>query len=296
MQETRDDTMPAAYDLFVAALATAAITLMTLRMTLDDFDEKAILLDKIDYGICALFFMDFIRSLIREKRTWRYLYTWGWLDLLSSIPVIPAFRYLRFARILRVLRIIRSLKMLVKVIKRDRPAAIFALIIFSGIILFSMICVGVLSYEADAPGATIKTADDVLWWAIVTCSTVGYGDEYPVTEQGRTLAALLMVIGIGAFATATTALGVFFKRIQPNAAQQSQQDNATATLESIESRLSRIESMLSEREHTRRTIESPRELCDGRTNRPGDRSDSQPRCMTSFLMAVALKNRLSKCS
>ena len=47
MQETRDDTMPAAYDLFVAALATAAITLMTLRMTLDDFDEKAILLDKI---------------------------------------------------------------------------------------------------------------------------------------------------------------------------------------------------------------------------------------------------------
>ena len=248
MQETRDDTIPAAYDLFVAALATAAITLMTLRMALDDFDEKAILLDKIDYGICALFFMDFIRSLIREKRTWRYLYTWGWLDLLSSIPVIPAFRYLRFARILRVLRIIRSLKMLMKVIKRDRPAAIFALIIFSGIILFSMICVGVLSYEADAPGATIKTADDVLWWAIVTCSTVGYGDEYPVTEQGRTLAALLMVIGIGAFATATTALGVFFKRIQPNAAQQSQQDNATATLESIESRLSRIESMLSERD------------------------------------------------
>lgn len=251
MQETKDQSTPAAYDLFVAALATAAITLMTLRLTLDDFDEKAILLDKIDYGICALFFMDFIRSLVREKRTWRYLYTWGWLDLLSSIPAIPAFRYLRFARILRVLRIIRSLKMLVQVVKRDRPAAIFALIIFSGIILFTMICVGVLNYEQNAPGATIKTADDVLWWAIVTCSTVGYGDEYPVTEQGRTLAALLMVLGIGAFATATTALGVFFKRIQPNPSQLPQQDHAMATLESIESRLSRIESMLSEKVNTR---------------------------------------------
>ena len=247
MQDSKDDTMPAAYDLFVAALATAAITLMTIRMTLADADEKAILLDKIDYGICALFFMDFIRSLIREKRTWRYLYTWGWLDLLSSIPVIPAFRYLRFARILRVLRVIRSLKMLVMVVKRDRPSAIFALLIFSGIILFTMICVGVLKYEADAPGASIKTADDVLWWAIVTCSTVGYGDEYPVTEQGRILAALLMIVGIGAFATATTALGVFFKRIQPISRQVPGKNDTERALEAIESRLSRIESMLSEK-------------------------------------------------
>ncbi len=247
MQDTTPKNVPAAYDLFVAALATAAIILMTFRLMLEDTNEKAILLDKIDYGICALFFMDFIRSLVREKRTWRYLCTWGWLDLLSSIPVIPGFRYLRLARILRLLRIIRSLKMLFYVYKRDRSAAIFSGLIFTGILLFSLICMGVLHYEEHAPGATIKSADDVLWWAIVTCSTVGYGDEYPVTEQGRSLAAVLMVVGIGSFATATTALGVFFKRIQPIQGEQPNEDFAGSTLESIESRLARIESMLSER-------------------------------------------------
>ncbi len=247
MQQARENNTPAAYDLFIAALATAAIILMTFRLLLSDTDEKALLIDKIDFGICVVFFLDFIRSLCREKRTWHYLYTWGWLDLLSSIPVIPAFRYLRFARILRVLRIIRSLKMLAYVFKRDRPAAIFSGLVFIGIILFTVICVGVLHYEEAAPDATIKSADDVLWWAIVTCSTVGYGDEYPVTEQGRTLAALLMVIGIGSFATATTALGVFFKRLQPNQGPLPEPEDA-GTLESINARLSKIEELLS-RQH-----------------------------------------------
>ena len=62
-------------------------------------------------------------------------------------------------------------------------------------------CVGVLHYESTADGATIKTADEVIWWAVVTTSTVGYGDYYPVTAQGKLLAALVMVLGIGLFAT-----------------------------------------------------------------------------------------------
>ena len=129
------------------------------------------------------------------------------------------------------------------VTRRDRPAALLSLILFIGMMSFIVICVGVLHFEHDAPGATIKTADDVLWWAVVTCSTVGYGDEYPVTQSGRVLAGLLMVIGIGAFATATTALGVFFKRIQPTLVS-SKKSPEQHSLESISLRLSRIESLL----------------------------------------------------
>ena len=69
-----------------------------------------------------------------------------------------------------------------------------------------MACFGVLHYESQAAGATIKTADDVIWWAIVTTSTVGYGDYYPVTAPGKVLAAMVMILGIGLFATLAGAL------------------------------------------------------------------------------------------
>ena len=62
------------------------------------------------------------------------------------------------------------------------------------------------------PKASIKTAEDVAWWAIVTTSTVGYGDLEPITPEGRVLAVLIMCVGIGLFATFAGALaGVFIR-------------------------------------------------------------------------------------
>src|SRR3954466_8034769 len=63
-----------------------------------------------DDGICFLFLADFVVSLIRAKRRWHYFITWGWIDLLSSIPSIDLLRWGRTARILRFMRVIRGLK------------------------------------------------------------------------------------------------------------------------------------------------------------------------------------------
>jgi voltage-gated potassium channel len=60
-------------------------------------------------------------------------------------------------------------------------------------------CFAVLQFEFQDPTANIKDAADVLWWLIVTMSTVGYGDFYPLTVGGRFMAALLMFVGIGLF-------------------------------------------------------------------------------------------------
>ena len=67
-----------------------------------------------------------------------------------------------------------------------------------------------LQVEKDVPGAKIKNAEDALWWAYVTITTVGYGDLYPVTTEGRLIAAVLMTIGVGLFGTFTAYVASWF--------------------------------------------------------------------------------------
>jgi voltage-gated potassium channel len=59
----------------------------------------------------------------------------------------------------------------------------------------------VLHVEGEAPASTIKTPGDAFWWAIVTVTTVGYGDHLPVTAEGRLVAGMLMIAGVGLFGT-----------------------------------------------------------------------------------------------
>jgi voltage-gated potassium channel len=231
-----------AYDLGIALLAIVVAAATTTRLFMPDEDELAQMLDKFDYAICGIFLIDFIRSLVTSDRKLKYLFTWGLFDLVSAIPTVGPFRYLKIARVIRVVRVVRSLRILMQVVHRDRPAAAIGLLVLIGMSAFVGICIGVLHFERDAVGSTIKTGDDVVWWAIVTVSTVGYGDEYPVTENGRILAAFLMVVGIGAFATSTTALGVFFKRIQPSNVLGSRRDHER--VESLHDRMERIERLL----------------------------------------------------
>lgn len=72
-----------------------------------------------------------------------------------------------------------------------------AAVAFSMVILCS---VAVLSFE-NVPNGNIRTAEDALWWAMCTVTTVGYGDFYPVTQEGRAVAAMLMTVGVGLLGT-----------------------------------------------------------------------------------------------
>jgi voltage-gated potassium channel len=71
------------------------------------------------------------------------------------------------------------------------PGVAFVMVLFSTNLM--------LEVEAGAPGATIRTGGDALWWALTTVTTVGYGDTYPVTTAGRAIAAVMMLVGIALF-------------------------------------------------------------------------------------------------
>ena len=200
-QEPQVQMEATAYDVFISVVAIASIAIVTLLFFADPKSEEAKLLDHFDTFFCLAFFLDYLRQIYRAENKMRYIFGWGLFDLASSIPAYGVLRHLRIIRILRILRILRSLRILVQVFRGDLVGATIVssmTITLGGIILA---CFGVLHYESEVVTSNIKTADDVVWWAFVTTSTVGYGDYYPVTGPGRILAAVVMLLGIGLFAT-----------------------------------------------------------------------------------------------
>jgi voltage-gated potassium channel len=193
--------------LCVYALAALAIE----RMTTVQPEVKAVL-NYADHAICVIFFADFCASLWHAQNRWRYLATWGWLDLLSSVPMINAARWGRLARVARIFRVLRGLraaKILSTLVLRRRAENSFLAASLLAILLVIFCSTAILHFET-APESNIKTAEDAIWWAFATITTVGYGDRFPVTSEGRFVAALLMCAGVGLFSTFSGLLAAWF--------------------------------------------------------------------------------------
>lgn len=160
-----------------------------------------IVLRYADLTVCAMFLADFLWSLYRAENRWRYFVTWGWFDLLSSIPAIDIARLGRLARILRIFRVLRGLRatlILTSLIVQKRAQNTVLAAALAAILLLTFSSIAILHFETG-PGANILTANDAVWWAFATITTVGYGDRFPVTPEGRLVAVLLMSAGVGLF-------------------------------------------------------------------------------------------------
>ena len=86
------------------------------------------------------------------------------------------------------------------------------LLIIEGILIILLVIfssIAILQVEDD-PTSNIKTAEDAIWWAYVTITTVGYGDKYPITTEGRLIAGILMTAGVGLFGTFTAYVASWF--------------------------------------------------------------------------------------
>lgn len=200
------------YQLFMLFLCVYAIVALTLGVVLPVGDEVKGVLKYADFAVCGFFFVDFLFCLHKAPNKLRYFFTWGWIDLLSSVPMIDAFRVGRLARLLRIIRVLRGLRA-TKVISSyfvGRRAESTLLVVVT--VTFTMLVfasIAILNFEAEADG-NIKTAEDALWWAATTVTTVGYGDRYPVTLEGRAVAVMLMTVGVGLFGTLSGVVAAWF--------------------------------------------------------------------------------------
>lgn len=189
-------------NLLVIVLSVYVLLELLLSTFLKLSEETTLLLDYIDNGICIFFLMEFCIRFYKAENKLKFM-KWGWIDLLSSIPMLDiarAGRTFRLIRLLRILRAFRSTKHLVNHLLQKKAQGAFGIVAVIALLMVMFSSIAILQVETD-PNSNIKTAGDAIWWAYVTITTVGYGDKYPVTTEGRIIAAFLMTTGVGLFGT-----------------------------------------------------------------------------------------------
>jgi voltage-gated potassium channel len=174
-------------------------------------DELIILLNYIDNTICIVFLVDFSIRFKNSENKLEFM-KWGWIDLVASIPSLDflrAGRLFRLIRLIRVFRALKSTKLIYEHVNRNKKqsALTSVALIFFLMVVFSSIAM--LQFEKDV-NSNIKTAEDAIWWSYVTITTVGYGDKFPITTEGRIIGAILMTTGVGIFGTFTALVSSWF--------------------------------------------------------------------------------------
>ena len=173
--------------------------------------ETSILLAYIDNAICVFFFAEFCLRFYRAGNKLKFM-RWGWIDLVSSIPAVSylrAGRVLRLIRLLRLIRAFRSTQQFLKHVFKNKAQGAFTSVAILAVLLIIFCSIAILQVEKD-PNSNIKSAEDAIWWSYVTITTVGYGDKFPVTTEGRIIAAVLMTAGVGLFGTFTAFIASWF--------------------------------------------------------------------------------------
>lgn len=163
-------------------------------------------LENLSTVIYVIFVIDLVLRVIaagRELFTVAGLFKFlkeNWLAIAATL--LPAFRSLR---VLRVLLVLRGLSPFLK----TRSSRVGMVVGISFPLVLYTAALSVYEAEAGADGANITSFSDAIWWAFASVTTVGYGDKFPVTADGRFIATFLMVIGIGLFSSLTALLAAW---------------------------------------------------------------------------------------
>ena len=199
------------YEIFVGILSILSIVNIVLIYAVKDANLDTVLF-AMNALLSLIFLADFSYRLLTAESKSRYFFReFGWADLLASLPV-EQLKILRIFRLLRVIRLLRAygVKNIGRSLVRDRAGSALLTLLLMGILVLQFGSLEMLNIEQQAPGANITSGSDALWYVIVTISTVGYGDQYPVTNAGRLFGSMIIVVGVGIFGTFTGFLANLF--------------------------------------------------------------------------------------
>ena len=163
-------------------------------------------LQALEWLFTFAFTLEYAARLFAARRRWRYIISfYGLIDLVSILPlylalVLPGAHYMIAVRILRVMRIFRVLKLVryandARVLSSSLRQAARKIQIFVGVLALISTILGALMYVVEGPAAGFTSIPRSMYWAIVTITTVGYGDITPATPFGQAVAGLAIMLG-----------------------------------------------------------------------------------------------------
>jgi len=203
------------FDIILLILIVISVIVVSLESVTSYNEKYGYLFDKIEWIITIIFTIEYILRVITIKKPSSYIFSFfGIIDFLSTIPKYISLFYaganiLIVLRALRLLRIFRILKLSPFVgeaqkLKKSLKASQAKISVFLLTVLILTIVLGTIMYLVEyGKGSGFDNIPKSIYWAIVTLTTVGYGDIAPVTPLGQFIAALVMILGYGIIAVPT---------------------------------------------------------------------------------------------
>ncbi|HWP63291.1 MAG TPA: ion transporter [Candidatus Binatia bacterium] len=192
------DRHEVAWELGMAALAVVYLLVGFIE------DDGSGAVGFLELGLTGVFVAEFASRLIAAPSRSAYL-RGHWVDLVALVPTARGARLLRLLRLLRLVRAFAGVyRVLLHVEAVTRHRGLAAM--FAAWLAVMVVCSAALYVAEQGVNAAVENPLDALWWGIVTLTTVGYGDVYPVTTEGRIAAAALMLLGVTLFAGITATI------------------------------------------------------------------------------------------
>ncbi|MCG9127257.1 ion transporter [Candidatus Poribacteria bacterium] len=179
-----------------------------------ELEEYNVLFLIADWSFLLLFTLEYILRIYTAPDKKAFIFSFfGLVDLIAILPSLvlipglghlPGFHVLRILRFLRVFRIFKATRFILAVDRMIEALGevrreLLALVILSSMMVYLSAC-GIYFFEKEAQPENFGTIPKSMWWAIVSLTTIGYGDVYPVTPGGKVFTAFVALVGVGLIA------------------------------------------------------------------------------------------------
>ena len=220
MSATTEPTPSLRGELLIVALALVSVALLVLEAVTQLQPHQQKLLERVDVVIALLFLGEWLWRLKKADNRTRF-FARSWWELLAAIPLtndvtrtLRGVRLLRVIRIVRILRIIRLGVRLTVIASRMKVFGQATHLISISMTVATIVLTGAVGFHYFEFGVNpnVDSFFDSVWWSVVTVTTVGYGDIFPVTTEGRIIAMGLLIVGLASFGTFTAAIAAWMAR------------------------------------------------------------------------------------
>lgn len=210
--EINDNKLSRYFAFFIQGLILVSVVTFSIETLPNLSPQTRIILQSIEWFSVIVFTLEYVLRIYVSRHRTKFIFSFfGIIDLLAILPFylsfgvdlrsLRALRFLRLFRILKLARYNRALNHFSRAIKSAKEEIL--LFIFITLILIYFSAVGIYYFENEAQPQHFSSIFDSLWWAIITLTTVGYGDVYPITVGGKVFTFFILMIGLGIVAIPT---------------------------------------------------------------------------------------------